>query len=231
MQSPSYKAASSEFARLSPEVQKISDSVIGSISRRMFDPAETNIDTVLKSKRIIKDADPQAWNLLLRSEMERRIGSVKADLSAPDMTLENVPGQLSRAIFGNTKQRDILLRSADADVRKNLLYLDTALKRASLGRGTGSQTAAREEIKESLKEGFVSSIRNYITSPINTVGAIGEEALFDRRVRVLAEAMFDPQWRPEMRDIRAINPKESKAAVIMSQLFKDIEKDQESQEQ
>ena len=239
-QSPSYQAASSEFSRLSPEVQSISDSIIGkiantnddqlkNISRRMFDPAETNIDTVLKSKKIINDADPQAWNLLLRSEMERRIGSVKADLSAPDMTLENIPGQLSRAIFGNTKQRDILLRSADADVRKNLLYLDTALKRASLGRGTGSQTAAREEIKDTLKEGFVSSLRDWITSPINTAGAIGEEAMFDRRVRVLAEAMFDPQWKPQMKDIRAVNPQEAKAAVIMSQLLKDIDRDQETQ--
>ena len=239
-QSPSYKAAVSEFSRLSPEVQKISDSVIGriaktkddqlkNISRRMFDPAETNIDTVLKSKKIINDADPEAWNLLLRSEMERRIGSVKADLSSPNMTLENIPGQLSKAIFGNTKQRDILLRSADADVRKNLLYLDTALKRASLGRGIGSETAARGEMAESLKKGFVTSLRDWITSPINTAGSIGEEAMFDRRVRVLAEAMFDPQWKPQMKDIKAVNPQESKAAVIMSQLLKDIDNDQENQ--
>jgi hypothetical protein len=232
-QSPSYRAARSEFIRLSPEVERVTESIIGkiaktddtqlkNISRRIFDPAEANIKTVLAAKKVIESSDPEAWNLLLRSEVERRIGSVKADLVGAGLSQENIPGQLSRAIFGNKKQRDILFNSADQGVRQNLSYLETALKRASLGRGAGSQTAGREEIKKELRGGFAAALRDLFSKPMSTVVGAGEDAAFDRRVRILTESMFDPQWRPQVKALRAAPPKSSKAEIIAAQLFRDV---------
>lgn len=151
-QSPSYKAARDEFIRLTPGVTGIQDSIIGkisqiddtqlkAISRKIFDPSETNTTVIRQAKRVIDDVDPDAWNKLVRSEMERRIGSIKVTQE----TSQNIPGQLNRAIFGNKKQRDILFNGVEGDVKKNLAFLETSLKRAALGRGVGSQTAAREK--------------------------------------------------------------------------------------
>lgn len=234
--SPVFKEARAIFAEASPAVTKIQDSIIGkiagiedtqlkSISRRIFDPAETNKKVILNAKKIIDDVDPDAWNSLLRAELERRIGSVKADLGAAGQTVENIPGQLGRAIFGNKKQRDILFTATEGETRKNMLFLEAALKRASLGRPGRSQTAAREEIKRELRGGVGSSIRDFFRAPLNTLVSTGDDAAFNRRTRVMAEAMFDPQWKPRLKDLRELSPESPAAARAMTQLLKDIDKD------
>lgn len=101
--------------------------------------------------------DPEAWDGLMRVELERRLGSIKPDaISGAGLTVENLPDQLNRAIFGNQKQASILKNSASPEQLKNLNYLQTALKRASTGRLGGSQTATRTEIIERLRRGFMS---------------------------------------------------------------------------
>ena len=49
-------------------------------------------------------------------------------------TVENIPGQMFRAIFPNDKKTKVLMSALDVEGKKNLKYLQTALRRASLGR-------------------------------------------------------------------------------------------------
>ena len=46
-------------------------------SLKIFDAAETNPEIIKKTKKIIQDIDPDAWNELLRVEFERRIGNLQ----------------------------------------------------------------------------------------------------------------------------------------------------------
>lgn len=228
-----YKQARQTFSDASPSVTTVQESIIGkisklkdtdlkSISKRIFDPAETNPAVIKQAKKVINDVDPDAWNQLLRTELERRLGSVRADINS--VTAENVPGQLHRAIFGNTKQRAVLFNAVDGEVKRNLGYLETVLKRASLGRPGGSQTAAREEIKRELRGGSLSALRDFFKKPVSTLVSTGEDAAFNRRVKNLADAMFDPQWKPRMKEIRKLKVDSPDAARAMIQLLNDVEK-------
>jgi hypothetical protein len=228
-----YNEARKTFELASPPVTKMQESIIGkmadiddvqlkAISRRIFDPAETNPTIIKQAKKAISDIDPDAWNQLLRTELERRMGAVRADLTG--VNIENVPGQLHRALFGNTKQRAVLLNSVDGEMKQNLKYLETELKRASMGRPGGSPTATREEIKRELRGGSISAIRNFFKAPVSTLVSTGEDAAFNKRVKSLADAMFDPQWKPRMKELRKLSPNTPAAARAMTQLLNDVDK-------
>lgn len=232
--SPSYASAREAFRNSTPEVLQLEDSIIGQvanlddtqlkrISARIFDPAETNVEVVRNAKRVIDDVDPDAWNLLFRNEIERRLGSIKSNLS--EGTLENVPGQLQRAIFGNAKNRQILKAGTDGEVSKNLNYLNEALSRASRGRGVGSQTATREEIKRELRGGILSTISN-LFSPAKSTQDVLRSATFDNRAKALADVLFDPRWKPQMKKLRQLNPNSPAAARVLTQLLKDASEEE-----
>lgn len=229
-----YKSAREEFAAFSPAVNELEDSIIGkiaglddtqlkSVSGKLFDAAETNPETVKQARKAIVDVDPEAWDDIVRVELEKRMGKVKADISDAAAT-ENVPGQLFNAIFGNTKQRRILFNAIDpkSTQGKNLRFLEQALKRASKGRPGGSQTATREEIKKELRGGPVNWVSNFF-SPLQAAKGGAREFGFDKRVRVLSDALFDAEWRPQMKKIIKLDPNGNASQRAMLQLLNDIE--------
>ena len=230
-QSPSYRAARDEFIRLSPEVTRIQDSIVGKIASlddtqlkqvtsKIFDPSNT-VKNVSDAKKAITDVSPEAWDAIIRNELERRLGSIKSTAEAG--TVENIPGQLFRALFPNDKSTKVLMRALDDNGRKNLKYLETALGRARLGRPGGSQTAAREEIKRELRGGIFQSLRNFLKAPVSTLASTGEDAAFNQRTSALAKALFDPTWKAEMKKLRTFSPDSPAAARAFTQLFNDIE--------
>lgn len=234
--SPLFREARKTFAKESGPVNKIQESIIGkianlddtqlrTISQKIFNPAETNPAIIRKAKEVIDKADPEVWNKLVRTELERRLGSVKASLS--DSTIENLPGQIERAIFGNSKQRNVLMSGVSGDAAKNLNFLQTVLNRAKLGRPGGSQTAARSEIIKQLRGGVFNSIQNFIGSGGKTMGGAIKEVGFDSRTRALADILFDPTWTARMSELRKLDTRSPFAARAMTQLLIDAETDDE----
>jgi hypothetical protein len=233
--SPDYKAAREAFAAESPAVTALEESILGKIaalddtslkrvSQRIFDPAETNVKVISDAKKIINDVDPEAWNQLLRVELERRLGTIVSDVAEGGIgAVDNIPLTLRKAMFGNPKQKSILYKSVDGPIKKNLEYLETALRRAGLGRPGGSQTAAREEIKRELRGGVSSSIRKLFKNPVDTLAGIGDDAAFNKRTRALAEAMFNPDYIAPMTKIRKMDPNTAAAGKAITQLINDID--------
>lgn len=235
--SPAYQTARQAFADASPAVTKIQESIIGKIaalddtqlkqvSAKIFDPAQTNPKVIADAKKAITDVDPDAWNEIIRVELEKRLGKVKS--TAESGTVENIPGQLFRALFPNEKSNKVLMNSLDAEGKKNLTYLKTALGRARLGRPGGSQTAGREEIKRELRGGVVKSIREFFQAPINTITNIGDDAAFNKRTREMAKALFDPTWKAEMKKVRQLKSDTPASARAMTQLLNDISTEEET---
>lgn len=236
-QSPSYRAARDEFIRLSPPVTKIQESIVGKVanlkddqlkqvSNKLFSPAETNPAVILNAKKAIQDVDPEAWSQIVRVELEKRLGSVKSTQEAG--TVDNLPGQLYRALFPNEKSTKILMNSLDAEGKKNLTYLQTALSRARLGRPGGSQTAVREEIKKELRGGIAQAFRNFVRAPISSASSVLEDAQFNSRVAAMAKALYDTTWKADMKSIRALDPNSPAAARAMTQLLNDIQSTEEA---
>lgn len=204
-ESPLYDQARIAFRDSSPDIVALEESIIGkvanlrdtqlkSISRQIFDPEQSNVRVVRDAREVINSVDPGAWNMLLRGEMERRLG--RLDLDNTEL-VTNLPGSLQRALFGTGKQKNVLMAGADPVTRRSLENLDVALKRAAQGRAKGSQTATRTEIANELKGGVVSGLRDLFTSPIDTIVRGGENAQFNSRVAALSEALFDPTYRAQ----------------------------------
>jgi predicted GNAT family acetyltransferase len=235
--SPGYTAARQAFADASPAVTKIQDSIIGKVaklnddqlkqvSNKIFSPAETNPAVILNAKKAIQDVDPEAWSQIVRVELEKRLGSVKSTQEAG--TVDNLPGQLYRALFPNEKSTKILMNSLDAEGKKNLTYLQTALSRARLGRPGGSQTAVREEIKKELRGGIAQAFRNFVRAPISSASSVLEDTQFNSRVAAMAKALYDTTWKADMKNIRALDPSSPAAARAMTQLLNDIQNTEEA---
>lgn len=245
-QSPSYRAARDEYVRTSPDVVAFENSILGqitkvkdvdlkSIAQKIFNPAETNPQIIRQAKKTIEEIDPQAWRDIARTELERRLGAMKADLAKIEegkiATIENVPGQIKNAIFGKEKQRRVLFQGAPDDVKENLRFLEVALERASQGRPGGSQTAVRQEIKQQLRPGVGQAIRNFFQQPITTISQVGEDIAFDKKVNTLAKALYDPEWKARMGKIRRMNPTSAATSRAMLQLLNDISLTEEEEQQ
>ena len=227
--SPAFKRANEEFARLSPAVKEVEDSLLGvaakvkdvdlqNISRRIFSP-NSNPTVVKNAKTLIDKVDPDAWNNMLRGELQRRFGGIETLAEdIPGELIGNVPGQLRRAIFGNPEQRRTLLSAMTQDQRKNFIYLDDVLRRASSGRAAGSPTAAFGQAIEKLK-GVGVVLRDAIFRPLKTFQETGERFLFDRNVVALTDVMFDPKFKPQLDKLRKINPNGPEAGTIIKELL------------
>lgn len=235
-----YTTARKTFENASPAVTKIQDSIIGKVanlddvqlkqvSRKIFDASETNPTVISAARKVIRDVDPGAWDEIIRVELERRLGSIKS--VAESGSVENIPGQLFRALFPNEKSTKVLMNALDEQAKTNIVYLKKALELARLGRPGGSQTAAREEIKRELRGGVFQSLRKFFKAPIDTLVSTGEDAAFNKSVTALSKALFDPTWKAEMKALRKLNPNSPAAARAMTQLLNDIESTSTAQEE
>lgn len=232
--SPKYKQADELFTKLSKPIDEISDTVIGQASRlnetslkdlagKVFNPKETNLEVMKNAKKTIQSTDPEAWNQLLRVELEGRIGKVKGAMDAGDMTIENLPAKLHSAIFGNYKQSKLLYRALDKQAAQNAYWLETMLKRASLGRPGGSQTGIRKEISENLDKGVLSALFSFAKHPIATTAEAvttgATKTARDTKIKSFAEMIYNPKWQPELAKITKMNPKSEQAKRAMTQLL------------
>lgn len=222
-QSPLYKQARETFEANSPLVNELKDGVIGKVDRikdvnlkditsAVFDSAETSPRVVQKTRAVIDSVDPEIYDNLLRVELEKRLGTMPTTLNA----IENLPGQIRRAVFGNVKQRRVLLAALRPQQRQQALFLETVLKRASLGRPGGSQTSGREEIKKEFSKGAGGAVRAFlrtdITKPLELAAKAGEDAAIQSRVKAISELMYNPDYTAAIKGIRELEKTNKKAA-------------------
>ncbi len=238
-QNPLYKEALDEFSKLSPTVNELTEGLIGRVSKmdeegvsaitsKIFSP-EVNKSVINNAKKVITEADPLAWNQIVRAEAEKRLGASRALIDDfAQGKVENVPNQLKRALFGNSKQRENLLTSLDGGMKRNALALEDWLTRASLGRPGGSQTAVRGEIKEKLSRGVFKTIGEMFTLR-STLSKAGAERVFDTNAKALSEVFFNPKFTPELSKIVRKSPTSQAAGKALLQLFRDAGASEEAQ--
>ena len=236
-QSPSYRAARDEFIRLTPAVNELDNSLVGrianipddqlkSVAGKIFDPKEINPTVLKKSKKVINDVDPGAWNDLVRVETERRLGGLRNFLSETgEESVSNIPGQIRTALFGNPKNRQVFLSALDKEQRQNFRYLEDVLGRSMKGRAAGSPTTPFKEALDKMR-GVSGVLRDTIFRPVSTVQGVGEQSLFDSRTKAIAELMFNPQWKPQMNKLRKLDPNSSEAARVLTQFFRSFDEEE-----
>ena len=244
--SPNYKLARETFAENTPEVERLENSIIGSFAKyevedlnkvadKIFGQNQnlTNVGQVKRVKEQILSAEggKDAWSEILRVNFER--GVSKAGINA-DAT--NTPTYLHKAIFGatNASKKVIMEAAKGTPIEGNLKYLDIALKRAGMGRKSGSATSKNESIKKKLggsMKPFVEALKS-ITTGIATGGAttardvagVASETGFEKRLAELSELIFNPRWTTEMNSLRKLNSNSEEAETLMRSILKKIGK-------
>lgn len=240
--SPQFAAANRKFAELSPAIDELENSILGeavkvsddklrNIAQTIFNPKEssTNPSAIRKARSVIDSIDPDAWNDLLRVEINRRMAGIKQLTEDLPELVGNEPGQIKRALFGNKSQREVLLAGMNKEQKKNFVFLENVLRRAESGRAAGSPTAAFGQAIEKLK-GVAVVLRDTVFRPLRTLQELGESTLFDRNVANLTEVMFNPKFEPQLSKLRKLNPDSPAAARAMTQLLNDIGKEDSNDE-
>jgi hypothetical protein len=116
----------------------------------------------------------------------------------------------------------------------NLRYLDIALKRAGMGRITGSPTSKFESIKKKLGgsiKPFVEALKSVTTSiasggasTARDVAGVASETGFEKRLAELTELIFNPKWTTEMNTLKKLNSNSKEAETLMRSILKKIGK-------
>jgi hypothetical protein len=235
---PEYKTAREQFAKDSPAVTELQETLVGqisklketqldSVSKKIFNP-DMNPAVLRKTKKVIESQDPEAWRQIVRKHLEGQIGKMKADVDESGKTIANIPGQLYRNVFGNQKQKKVLYAALDPDTAKSMRYIEEGLKRASMGRPGGSQTAVRQVIERAMRSGVARSVRSFFKEPVKTLAGAGEEYIYGQKVRALSEVMFNPKWKPELKTLRKLKPESTEAqkkfTSILNRAIKDLPK-------
>ncbi|MCK5444127.1 MAG: hypothetical protein KAI73_00810 [Rhodospirillaceae bacterium] len=226
-QSPAYAKARQEFIAASPGVNALEDSILGklaniddvqlkSISRRLLDPEQINPNDVLNARKAIRGVDPDAWDQIVRVEMERLMGSVR---EATTVGVQNEPSQIVRALFGSRKQRRIIMNAIGPENAPQARQLEVWLRRASLGRPQGSQTASRAVQMKRLG-GAAFAIRDLFRRPVDALADLGEDAVLRAKTETVATLMFDPSFKGDLKAIQKLGNEE--AAARMAKLLDSI---------
>jgi hypothetical protein len=71
-------------------------------------------------------------------------------------------------------------------------------------------------------------VRNFFRQPIDTLAGIGEEQAFSRKAAALGEALYNPDWAPDMEKIRKLNPNSPGAQSQFEKLLTKIVNDDEA---
>jgi len=225
--SPTYRAAVAEFIRRSPGVDRIENSVINTVtkikddrlqraSKLIFDAGDSNPETVTLVREIIDKIDPGAYDELLRVELGNRIGRAKFSSQGSEVGLQNVPGDLHRALFGNTARTDILLRALRPAQVPGARLLERSLRLASQGRKGAIQLVPANSLKEDLKSGTMRSVINFVRSPLTKIGQWGEKGAIERNAAALAEIIYNPAYTGDVEAIIRTLSKDKAGAQNMA---------------
>ena len=211
-------------------IADIQDKDLKRVSGVIFDATESNPEITINAIRALKNVEGgrEIASGLLRTEIEKRLGRMKSELGelseTGGRTLENVPANLLNNFFGNAKQKNMLmgaLNELNPTAAANAKWLEKSLIRAKQGRPGGSQTAVRSVITEKLR-GVNAGIRQFFRKPIDSIVGLGEDAQFSRRAQALGEALYNPDWAPNMARIRKLNPNSPAAQSQFEKLLTEI---------
>lgn len=225
--SPDYKKAMEIFEEMSPEVDDLVNSTIGKVANKkelknlgnvLFDSGEINRTILKRTKAEIRKVNPQAWDDMLRLHVEKRLSKMTTEIG--EETMDNVPGKMYRALFGNDANTKILFEAASPEVKRNLVYFRTVLNRARKARPGGSDTSSKTAAKESRA---VKRILDLLGSPIEALKGAGRSGAQDIVDAKIASMLFNTDFIPNFKTFMKL-PSDSPASVrVLAQLLDDIE--------
>ena len=237
-QVPGYEDAAAVYAKstipldalYNSQIKNLSTIPVGSADRVrgvIFAPSVSR-ETQVHTRDIIKGVDPEAWQMLLRQELEEKVA--KASLSL-DEGSTNASMVLYRALKGPTDKTKNAFRNALSPKEKSSYDIVLSiLRQGEFGIPKAVKANTGSGLPGAGDGGLTMRLYGRVTSSPADMGRVAGSpskmlGVDDRTVIELAEAMFDPQWNPTLRKLRAMGPGTQDAYRGLLTLLSRIEDD------
>lgn len=241
---PEYEVANTTFRNLSPEVDQLSEGVIGNlsdvsddklkqVSNLLFDWRETNANpqAIRNAKRVIQEVNPDAWNALLRNKLQRDMSEIGIETAeeAGDTTINFLQKLYSKTFSG--KDKAMMMSALDGDQRANFNALSEAIERGR-NRPGQSATAQLQDIEAKLTgrsgaTGFINALMSGSREMVNR--ALNIQTSRDQNIKALSKIILDPNWMDRMSEIRKMGLQSPRGGAAFAQLFRDALNEEEQQ--
>jgi len=227
---PEYARALDEFISLTPDITqlqkgkigqlaKLKDSQLDNVTKVIFDAGETDPALLLQTKKYIEAESPNAWNIILRQEAQKRLKNI--DLETTELIPGNLPAKIQSALFGTGNKRSIFMDSLSQEQRLNAFFIEDGLTRAAKGRPGGSPTGIRNIITQELN-GVFKTVMTWFRDPFHRLAQTGDDASFNTAANKLAKIMFDPDWTPFLTKVRKMKDIKDQYKAML-QLMNDVD--------
>lgn len=204
--SPDYKAAREEYSRLSKPIEDVENGHIGMIanmkdtslkdlSKKIFDPSQTDLKVLNQVKSKIQAENPEAWDLIVKNEMNRLMtqgknrGITGRNFFDSVLSNDNRFKQFQSALEGNDQALSHLNDMKSA--WEHLINIETP--RTAAGQSKTSMNKAREAV-----QAFIDAYNEMMGS--------------DKQIKAL-NYLYTDKWRKDMNFVS--NFKEGKGKKMM----------------
>jgi len=222
--SPLYSEAKELYKNASVPINKLENSMLGQLEninenqlervrRIIFDPNAVQREEMQSVKKIIRKQNPEAWNKIVRYEMQDRINRAlkisEADLA--DETI-NMPFRIRESLFGSKGgKRDALFNAMNPGQRKKAEWLDLALQYAAKGRVQGSTTFGQGKADERMKAALSTFL-----SPQMSMIRYADQASAEKYARNMVDLLMGQKWDGEIKKIMKNRPRTKKAILALA---------------
>jgi hypothetical protein len=210
--SPDYKAARILYSEGAKPLQKLREGNIGriaelndvqlkNVSKIIFDPNQTDVKVLNELRKEITSKNPDAWNRIIRNEMERRMSLTKGDISG---------SKFYNQILGRERDFQMFL-SASKDMpgaTQKLIDMRKAFK--NLINPMSTKTAA-------------SQAKSSLVAPRNTLDAVRTQAsnlLGGKYDQAAVNFITSGKWDREFASIKKIKDSSQRVQELTALLSK-----------
>jgi hypothetical protein len=243
---PEYGEVTEIYKKMSEPINELQESIVGKgiklkdadlnkMSETIFDSKKVSPNQIRALKKVVDRADPEAFDRLLRAKILRSLKSIPDTLAKPKGKDKYSVSDFRSALGKTPADQDLIKASLSPEQKKNFVYLREQLRKASLGRAGGSDTASKSTLIEKMR-GTVAGTLIAVGAPLYAFGSVGaglsgarllsskvKDKTLDKRLGYLYEAILDPKWDKDMARIRRMDPKTPSAGRAMAQLINNIE--------
>lgn len=231
---PGYAQARTKYAEGSETVQALVDSPVRAIADIKPENMERVANIVFNAtpevarqvRGVLNKTDPDAWDALIRFEIERRINKASRPV-ATGAGVVNEPAFLAGALTGGRGRKNDVLRGAMSPQQREVYdWLVKGLEAAAKGKPRGEAKVSPAQADVTVWNSpfkFYGRVTGGIAGiPRVSVDPGRIDVISNARISAFTKAMFDPAWEPLVRQIIKFSPGSQRSSRAISVLMTKI---------
>jgi hypothetical protein len=232
LSSDDYAKARGLYADVSPGIDKVREGMIGVLSelkddnlykagRIMLDPSRAGPTSVRNARSMfVASKNQESWNGILRSYLNEQFENAGREYATAGGAI-NQGAKFRAAMFGNTRQKEILRAAMGNDQFKSFSDLMDVLEATGRASRVGSDTAWNQEAMREMRRVSGGISRNLV-APHQIPARLRdwyEQVKLGNYAENLAKIVTSPEAMSKMRELRKVSPRTARATVIAADVL------------